>query len=95
MTVADQTQSSYLTRQPGQYNGMDISVGQWIGNLVTGQVWQIISVTAQSATAVTVTVEDIDRYNTFRDPSGTGNGTPNSGYYVVFTVSIMMDLPLD
>lgn len=86
MTVDTQTQSSYLTRSPGIYNGQDITVGQWIANLTTGQAWQIITIEAKSETAVTAIVQDIYRYNTFRDPSGAGNGAPNSGTYVVFNV---------
>jgi hypothetical protein len=87
MGISVQTESSYLTRQPGLYNGMDINVGQWIANLVTGQAWLITSITSQTPTTVTAVVQDIYRYNTFRDPSGTGNGAPNTGFYVVFNIS--------
>lgn len=86
MTITSQTQSSYLTRFPGQYTGMDVDVGDWIGNLTSGQAWQIITVESKTDSSITIIVEDIFRYNTFRDPSATGNGAPNSGTYVVFNV---------
>lgn len=86
MSVDVQTQSAYSTRAPGIYNGQDITVGQWIANLTTGQAWQIITIEAKSEVSITAIVQDIYRYNTFRDPSGAGNGAPNSGTYVVFNI---------
>ena len=85
--VLPQLQSSYLTRQPGQYNGQDISVGQWIANTTTGAAWQIISVTNKTSFSVQFIVQDIYRYNTFKDPTQQGNGIPPGGYYVTFNVS--------
>ena len=86
MSVDVQTQSAYSTRAPGLYNGQDITVGQWIANLTTGQSWQIITIESKSTVSVTAIVQDIYRYNTFRDPSGAGNGAPNTGTYVVFSI---------
>ncbi len=84
--VDTQTQSSYSTRAPGIYNGQDVSVGLWIANLTSGQAWQIVSIEAKTATTVIAIVQDVYRYNTFRDPSGSGNGAPNTGTYVIFSV---------
>jgi len=86
MVVERQTQSAYNTRVPGLYTGQDITIGQWIANLVTGQSWQIITVESKTETSVTAIVQDIYRYNTFRDPSSSGNGSPNTGTYVVFEI---------
>lgn len=86
MSVDNQSQSAYNTRAPGAYNGLDINVGQWIASLTTGQAWQIITIEAKDSNSVTLIVQDIYRYNTFRDPSGAGNGAPNTGTYVVFTI---------
>jgi hypothetical protein len=85
--VSQQLQSSYQTRQPGAYNGQDISVGQWIANTATGGAWQIISVTAKTTNSITFIVQDIYRYNTFRDVTQQGDGSPPLGYYVAFNVS--------
>jgi hypothetical protein len=87
MSVVSQPQSSYITRDPGIYNGQDITVGQWVANLVTGQAWQIIAIESKTTTSVTAIVQDVYRYNTFRDTSAAGNGGPNTGTYVVFNLS--------
>ena len=81
MNVDVQSHSSYLTRDPGLYNGMDIDVGMWIANATSGQAWQIISIESKSATSVIAIVQDIYRYNTFRN-----NPAPNVGTYVVFNI---------
>jgi hypothetical protein len=86
MTIEIQTQSSYISRSPGKYNGQDVNVGQWIANLTTGQAWQIITIESKNSTSVTAIVQDIYRYNTFRDSSGAGNGSPNLGTYVIFNI---------
>jgi hypothetical protein len=86
MIIARQTQSAYNTREPGIYNGQDVSVGSWVANLTTGQAWQIIKIESKSELLVTAIVQDVYRYNTFRDSSGSGNGTPGTGVYVVFNI---------
>lgn len=85
--VLSQTQSSYLTRQPGSYNGQDISIGQWIANTSSGAAWQIISVTGKTSQSITFIVQDVYRYNTFKDITQLGDGSPPPGYYVAFNVS--------
>lgn len=86
LNIDSQPQSSYLTRNPGFYTGQDIVVGLWIANTTTGQAWQIITVESKTASSVTVVVQDIYRYNTFRDTAGNGNGTPGLGTYVIFNI---------
>jgi hypothetical protein len=86
MLIDRQNHSTYNTREPGIYTGQDVTVGQWIANLTTGQAWQIIQIESKSQFQVTAIVQDVFRYNTFRDPSGAGNGAPNSGVYVIFSV---------
>jgi hypothetical protein len=86
MDVSIQDQSSNLTRDPGNYNGQDICVGQWIANLSSGQAWMIITVESKTATSVTAIIQDVYRYNTFRDQSQSGNGTPATGIFVVFDI---------
>lgn len=87
LVISPQQQSSYLTRQPGMYEGQDVTVGQWIANVTSGQAWQIISISSKTNTEVVAIVQDIYRYNTFRDPSGSGNGGPPQGTYVIFNTS--------
>lgn len=85
--VSPQTSSSYVTRKPGAYDGQDIAVGQWIANTSSGAAWQIISIVAKTALQVTMIVQDVYRYNTFRDVTQQGDGSPPLGYYVAFNVS--------
>jgi hypothetical protein len=84
--IDTQTQSSYQTRAPGSYNGQDVTVGLWIANVASGQAWQIITVESKTTFSVTCIVQDIFRYNTFRDTAGGGNGSPNAGTYVIFDI---------
>jgi len=86
MSIDNQTQSTYNTRAPGVYNGQDVTVGLWLANVITGQCWQIITIESKTVSSVTAIVQDIYRYNTFRDPSGSGNGGPNTGTYIIFNI---------
>jgi hypothetical protein len=87
LDVSIQQQSSYFTRQPGAYTGQDITVGQWIANVTSGQAWQIISIESKTNTRVIAIVQDVYRYNTFADQSGSGAGGPGAGIYIVFGLS--------
>ena len=62
INISTQSQSSFLTRNPGTYNGQDVSVGQWIGNLTTGQAWQIITIESKTTGQITAIVQDVYRY---------------------------------
>lgn len=86
MDIESQLQSSYLTRQPGTYTGMDVAIGQWIANSATGQAWQIISIESKTDSSITAIVQDVYRYNTFRNPAQTGAGNPATGVYITFSV---------
>jgi hypothetical protein len=86
MDVSVQQHSAYNTRDPGRYSSQDIVVGEWIANLSSGQAWQIISIESKNAAQVVATVQDVYRYNTFRDVAQVGNGSPAAGNYVVFGI---------
>lgn len=88
MNVYARQHSHLGTEVPLAYTGMDIKVGDWIGSDSSGGVaWKIISISMQDYAAITCVVEDIERYNTFNDPTQSGNGSPNNGYAFVFEVS--------
>tara|TARA_R110001592_G_scaffold326170_1_gene606924 strand:+ start:2318 stop:4330 length:2013 start_codon:yes stop_codon:yes gene_type:complete len=84
-TVTSQAHGSHLTRKDREFNGLDVTVGDWIAGATTGQCLKITSVTAKSSTSVTCVVEDVARYNTFK--SNTGNGIFNTGSCVIFTLN--------
>ena len=84
-TVTAQDHGSHLTRKDFQYNGLDIQVGDWIAGATTGTCCRIVSISAKTATSVTMIVEDWLRYNTFR--SSIGNGIFSTGPAVVFQLN--------
>lgn len=67
---------------------MDINVGMWIADINTGSSWQIIEVSSKSTTQTTVIVQDIYRYNIFKDRTGQGDGTPPTGNYLAFELGV-------
>lgn len=69
-TVAEYSHGSHKTREAKKYNGLDVSVGDWIAGSQDGKCMQVISVTAKSSTSVTCVIEDVLRYNTFRSSTG-------------------------
>lgn len=86
--VQPQRHSSHKTRQPHVYNGMDIKVGDYIANSFDGTAVRIARIDFKSETHVECLVEDVFRYNTFRDSSGLGNGiftVPTNG--LVFSLN--------
>ena len=84
-SVTAQSHGSHLTRKDREFNGLDVTVGDWIAGASTGQCLKIISVTSKSSTSVTCEVEDVARYNTFK--SNTGNGIFGTGTSVIFTLN--------
>ena len=84
-SVTEQLHGSHLTRDDFKYNGLDVVVGDWIGQASSGDCWKVISVTSKTTTAVTCIVEDVLRYNTFR--ASNGNGAPASGSGVIFCLN--------
>lgn len=85
MSITASAHSSHLTREKYTYNGLDVNVGMWVTSIASPKALKIVKVEAKTTTSVTCIIEDLDRYNTFRDPGGNGNAmfsVPGSG--VVF-----------
>lgn len=70
--VEESKHSSHLTRVPGQYNGIDINVGDWLASRSSGIAVKIIGINSKTETQVNLIVEDVNRYNTFRSSAGEG-----------------------
>ena len=70
ITINAQSHGSHLTRKPFEYNGMDVKVGDWLAYVNDGACLKIVSIESKSETAVTLVVEDYQRYNTFKSVSG-------------------------
>lgn len=76
---------SHLTREPFEYNGIDIFVGDWIAKGSTGAAYKIIAVESKTESSATITVEDVFRYITFR--SENGQASPGTGNSIIFQLS--------
>jgi hypothetical protein len=74
MTVVNQQHSSYKTRRPYYYTGMDVSVGDYVADREEGICVKVTAVISKTDTSVVCEVEDVLRYNTFRFQGGTGVG---------------------
>jgi hypothetical protein len=85
-TVTAYNHGSHKTRDAREYNGLDVSVGDWLAGSQDGRCMQIVSVSAKSSTEVTCIVEDVLRYNTFRSSTGSPIfSTP--GTAILFTLN--------
>lgn len=85
--VVPQMHSSPVTPTPYFYNGMDVRVGDWVADLITGSAVNIVSIVSQTLSTVVAICEDLDRYNTYTDPSGSGNGIGTLGLGFVFELA--------
>lgn len=83
LNVEAQLHSSQETRMPGQFNGHDINVGDYIADTINGVALKIISILDKTDIFVRCEVEDVFRYNTFRDYSGNANGIFDVGSYAL------------
>ena len=72
-TVQSKQHSSPLTLTPYEYNGLDINVGDWIGDN-TGRALKVISIEYKTTTEISMVLEDIERYNTINDKTTNGDG---------------------
>jgi hypothetical protein len=80
-----QLHGSNLTREPFEYNGLDVVVGDWIAGATDGKVMRILEISRKTETSLTCILEDYQRYNTFASP--TGNGIFNPGSAVIFSLN--------
>jgi hypothetical protein len=69
VNITEQTHSSNKTRKPFAFNGSDVSVGDYMADTVNGVAVKIVSISSKSDTQITCLVEDVLRYNTFRNPN--------------------------
>lgn len=84
-SVSQQTHSSHLTRQPFSYTGKDIVVGDWFADVATSSAVRIIEISNADDGTVVCVVEDVDRFNTFTDPTQAGTSF-SSGAGFVFSL---------
>lgn len=85
--TAVQFHGSHQTREPYQYDLLDVKIGDWLANLSTGRAVQIVNMSNATATSIDVVVEDVERYNQFNDRDGNGAGGLSTGEAIIFAVN--------
>lgn len=83
LTVSEVYHSSHLTAHDRKYTAEDVFVGMWMADLL-GNALKIVGIVSKSPTQLVVIAEDVDRFNTFQDPSQTGNGSIKTTEGVIF-----------
>lgn len=94
LTLTPVSHGSHLTRTPFKYDGFDVLVGDFIAGATDGKALQIVSITEKTSTSVVCVVEDVLRYNTFRNASGIGIFTV-PGQAVIFELNEFGDPMID
>lgn len=79
-----QSHSNHVSASPFQYNGTDVAVGDWVASGIQGKALQIVEVVSQEFDLVSVVVEDVERWNLFTDPTGSGSGFIQTGLGIIF-----------
>lgn len=74
VSITEQHHSSFRTRKPYFFNAHDVAVGDYIADTNRGIALKIIQIVEKTDTELVCVVEDVLRYNTFRDPTGLGGG---------------------
>lgn len=77
--IAQQDHGSFSTREPYIYNALDVAVGDWYVEASTGKALQITAIDTfeTNPNFISCTIEDIDRWEQFSDPTGTAaTGAP-------------------
>jgi len=94
ISVNQISHGSHRTRTPFKYDGLDILVGDFIAGATDGKALQIVSITEKTETSAVCVVEDILRYNTFRNATGIGIFTV-PGQAVIFELNEFGDPMID
>lgn len=74
MIVNPLTHSSEFTPTPFQYSGLDVEVGMWIAAGAPTKAVKIVDIVVQQEFYLELIVEDVERFNTFSDITGSGFG---------------------
>ena len=77
LTITSQSHSDPYTPRPFSYNGLDVSVGNWLIFTAGRIAVEIVSISSQSDNTLTVIVEDVSLNNIINDPAQNGVGIGN------------------
>jgi hypothetical protein len=77
--ITSVSHSSHLTRIPFVYTGMDLVPGMWVASTSSTAALRINSISQMTDNSITFVAEDVDRFNTFNDPTSSGTGAFSTG----------------
>lgn len=82
-SITQQDHGSFSTPQLYIYNGLDIKIGDWYIEASTGKALRVtnIDIGVTNATYLRCTIEDVDRWEQFSDPTGV-SATGADGFIV-------------
>lgn len=72
--IASVQHGSHLTRLPFYYTGVDITPNMWVMSVDEPKALRVIQIINRTDSNISCIVEDVDRYNIFKDPTGSGVG---------------------
>jgi hypothetical protein len=84
LDISSQAHSSHLTRSPFSYDGLDVKVDDWISDIASGFAVKIVEIEQTGFSQIVVIAEDVDRFNTFIDPTSSGTGVGSTGTSIIF-----------
>lgn len=73
-SVQNQSHSDPATPRPFTYNGLDIGIGDWLIFTSESMALEIISISAQTDSTLTVILEDVGLTNIINNPAQSGQG---------------------
>jgi hypothetical protein len=76
LNVTPQSTSFANSSVPYFYSGLDITEGMWVSNALDGAAWLIQSIISQQQNLLVCVLEDVNQYNTYADPTSSGDGSP-------------------
>jgi hypothetical protein len=86
LVILAQDHSSQYTTTPYSYDGLDLRPGLWLAGGVPTRAVQIRSIVSQTRYAATLILEDVERFNTFYDIDGYGQGIMGEGDCYIFAL---------
>ena len=76
LNIESQYHSDPGTREPYNYNALDVKVGDWLGQ-PSGKAYKIAALTLVDSATLNVTLEDVDTYIMRSDATASGNNYPD------------------
>lgn len=74
LQVNSQIHSDPTTAQPFTYNGLDVRIGDWVVFTGEGMALEIISISSQTDSVLSIIVEDVGLYNILNNQAQSGQG---------------------